>query len=143
MASVLKKNALFHLGPRLRDRLFRAAGARLPSLLESRARFGAIDMTRTLAFSDELNYFPAVYLNLRGREPQGVVEPARVAEVQEQVANALLALRDPHTGKQVVAKVHRREELFSGPFVERAPDLLPRYLREIRQLEIECRRRGE
>jgi predicted AlkP superfamily phosphohydrolase/phosphomutase len=123
-AKLLKKRALFGLGPRLRGRLFRAAGARLPSMLESRARFGAIDMERTVAFSDELNYFPAVYLNVRGREPRGIVEPSQVSEVRNQVSEALCALRDPHTNRPVVAKVYSREELFSGPFVERAPDLL-------------------
>ena len=124
LAAALKEGALFRLGPRLRERLFRTAGARLPSLLESRARFGAIDMSRTLAFSDELNYFPAVHLNVRGREPQGVIDPQAVPDVRARVSEALLALRDPLTHKPVVRAVHPREQLFSGPFVARAPDLL-------------------
>lgn len=120
----LKKLGLHGLPPRLRDRLFRFHGALLPSLIESRARFGAIDMRRTLAFSDELNYFPAVHLNQCGREPRGAFEPRERERVRTRVADALERLRDPFSGRPIVAKVFAREELFEGPFVARAPDLL-------------------
>lgn len=123
-ARQLKQLALSRLSPALRDRLFRMAGATLPSFLESRARFGAIDMTRTQAFSDELNYFPAIHLNLRGREPRGIVAPSDVERTKQRVTDALLALRDPVHGRPVVKRVHAREDLFVGPFVARAPDLL-------------------
>jgi predicted AlkP superfamily phosphohydrolase/phosphomutase len=122
--SHLKAGALGRLSPRLRERLFRLGGARLPSWLESRVRFAAIDMARTRAFSDELNYFPAVHLNLRGREPRGVVAREDRERVIGEVEAALRALRDPDTGRPVLRAVHRREALFEGPFVERAPDLL-------------------
>ena len=120
----LKRFALERLSPRLRDRLFRFGGALLPSLLESRARFGEIDMRRTVAFSDELNYFPAVHLNVRGREPRGIVAARELAQARARVAEALLALRDPFSGRPIVARVYEREQLFRGPFVDRAPDLL-------------------
>jgi len=120
----LKTFGLEGLAPRLRDRVFRFAGALLPSLLESQARFGNIDMSRTLAFSDELNYFPAVHLNVRGREPLGLIEPTDLPAVRARVVRALEALRDPYTNRPIVARVHEREQLFHGPFVERAPDLL-------------------
>jgi predicted AlkP superfamily phosphohydrolase/phosphomutase len=122
--SRLKASALGRLSPRLRERLFRLGGAFLPSWLESRVRFAAIDMAHTQAFSDELNYFPAVHLNLRGREPRGVVAEHERERVIRDVEAALRALRDPETGRRVVRAVHRREALFEGPFVERAPDLL-------------------
>ncbi|MEM9730788.1 MAG: alkaline phosphatase family protein, partial [Myxococcota bacterium] len=71
--SRLKEIALRRFPPRLRERVFRFRNAWLPSRLESQVRFGAIDMTNTVAFSDELNYFPGVHLNVRGREPAGTV----------------------------------------------------------------------
>ncbi len=119
-----KDLALTALPPRLRERLFRARGALLPGLVESRARFGPIDMAHTAAFSDELNYFPAVHLNVRGREPLGTVAPADVPRVRREVTAALCALRDPWSGAPVVAAVHPREALFEGPHLSRAPDLL-------------------
>lgn len=120
----LKEAALTRLPLALRDRVFRLAGATLPSLLESRARFGAIDMARTQVFSDELNYFPALHLNLQGREPAGLVAQGDVAEVVARVRQALLDLRDPLDGQPVVNQVWSRDELFDGPYLNRAPDLL-------------------
>jgi predicted AlkP superfamily phosphohydrolase/phosphomutase len=123
-AARVKALALERLSPALRERLFRASSALLPSWLEAQARFGAIDMRRTEAFSDELNYFPAVNLNVAGREPRGVVARAELPRVRERVREALLSLRDPETGRAPIAKVHAREELFEGPHLARAPDLL-------------------
>ena len=123
-AQRLKSVGLHRLPPKLRDRLFRFHGALLPSWLESRTRFGAIDMPRTLAFSDELNYFPAVHLNQRGREPRGAFGPHERERVRARVVDALERLRDPFTQRPIVARVHAREDVFRGPFVSRAPDLL-------------------
>lgn len=119
-----KALALGRLPARLRDRIFRFHGALLPSWLESRARFGALDMPRTLAFSDELNYFPAVHLNERGREPRGAFDARERTRVRQRVVDALERLRDPFTSRPLVARVFEREALFRGPFVARAPDLL-------------------
>lgn len=124
VAKRLKELALTRLPPALRERVFGLLGTALPSALESRARFGAIDFSRTQCFSDELNYMPAVHLNVAGREPEGVVQPGDIPEVRARLTEALLGLRDPVTGAPVVAAVHRREDLFDGPFVPRAPDLL-------------------
>lgn len=118
--------ALTGLPPRLRERVFRFGGAALPSWLETQARFGGIDFEQTVAFSDELNYFPAVWLNLEGRERRGIVSPAQRAAVTREVSAALRSLRDPWTGAAVVAEVWPREELYEGPWVERAPDLILR-----------------
>ena len=123
VARGLKRAALWALPPATQPRLFsrlsRAAGH-----LEAGVRLGGIDWSRTKAFSEELNYFPAVWLNIKGREPMGTIEPEAAVEVGNDVAEHLLALRDPFDGGQVVEKVHRREELFSGPFLDRIPDLL-------------------
>lgn len=120
----LKEMGLRRLPPRMRERLFRFHDAWLPSLLESRVRFGAIDMSKSIAFSDELNYFPGVYLNLQGREPEGIVSSERREEAILRVRAALLQARDPWNGQRVVSAVHRREALFEGPWLSRAPDLL-------------------
>ena len=96
----------------------------LPGLVESRARFGAIDFSRTVAFSDELNYFPSIHLNLKGREPTGIVGTNDVEQAIRTIDEAMQALRDPWTGFPVVQAVHRREQLYDGPWVSRAPDLV-------------------
>ncbi len=119
-----KELALRRFPPRLRERVFRIGNAWLPSRLESHVRFGAIDMKRTTAFSDELNYFPGIYLNMAGREPKGTVRRDEKHETILRIRTALLAVRDPWAGRPVFRDVVRREELFEGPYLERAPDLL-------------------
>jgi len=65
---------------------------------------GAIDWPQTRAYAMGLN---AVYVNLAGREKDGIVHPGaeRDALVQ-QLARRLEAFRDPETGTRVVTNVH-------------------------------------
>src|SRR5262249_53921815 len=101
---------------------FHARGRMLPGLVESAARYGAIDVRRSAAFSDELNYFPGVWVSRH--EEGGPVLASDVARVRRDVADVLLALRDPDEHAPVFAAVHEREALYDGPFVARAPDLV-------------------
>jgi predicted AlkP superfamily phosphohydrolase/phosphomutase len=112
------------IGPRAREALFGLAGRALPGWIESRARFGAIDFARTRVFSDELNYFPALHVNLRGREPRGIVEARELPSIREALERLARELRDPWGGGRVIERVWAREELFHGPRVDRAPDFL-------------------
>lgn len=124
LTRALKEAALTQLPPKARELAFRVLSNALPGWLESRARFSAIDMERTLVFSEELNYFPSVHLNLEGREPLGKVSLRDRDAVIARTSEALLSLRDAWTDLPVVKHVHRREDLYRGPHVSRAPDLI-------------------
>ncbi|MGQ9652898.1 MAG: alkaline phosphatase family protein [Thermodesulfobacteriota bacterium] len=66
-----------------------------------------------------------VFINLRGREERGSVLPGREYEaLREELIRGFLELKDPLTGQAIIRKVHRREDLYSGPFLERAADLI-------------------
>ena len=66
-----------------------------------------------------------IFINLKGREPDGVVEPGEPYEaLRDRLVAELLALRDPSTGERVVQAVYRREELYEGPFLDLLPDLV-------------------
>src|SRR5262249_43719349 len=67
--------------------------------------------------------FGSVVVNLRGRERDGVVEPAEYETLCVELADRLTELRDP-TGEPIVAAVHRREDLFHGPELTRIPGLV-------------------
>jgi predicted AlkP superfamily phosphohydrolase/phosphomutase len=75
VSSMMKRLALRMIPSQLQARAFRLNGGRWASRLESRSRFGGIDWADTSAFSEELNYFPSIWLNLEGREPEGTVSP--------------------------------------------------------------------
>jgi len=93
--------------------------------LESSARLRGIDWAGTCAFSEEVNTLPAIWLNVRGREPLGTVEPgADYERLREEILARLAEWRNPETGEPVVARGWRREELYHGPAVEAAPDIV-------------------
>ncbi len=120
----LKRAALQYVPAHLQARLFRLQAGRWANWLETRARFAGIEWTDTRAFSEELNYFPSVWLNLQGREPAGVVHPTDYDRVREDVCLAAAALRDPEHGAAVVRRAWRREELYAGPWTQYAPDIV-------------------
>lgn len=105
-------------------RCFRLAGGALASRLESGVRFGGIDWSGTRAFSEELNYFPAIWLNVQGRDRCGTVPVREYTAHCDELRAALRAWRDPITGAAVVAQVWHRDELYRGPHVGLAPDLV-------------------
>jgi predicted AlkP superfamily phosphohydrolase/phosphomutase len=99
----------------------------------ARADIERIDWSRTRAY--RIAMYPlggGIHLNVRGRQPQGTVQAGReYEELRDRIIAGLLEIRDPRDGTQVVRLARRREDLYSGPFVERAPDIVflndPRY----------------
>ena len=79
------------------------------------------DWSRTKAF---LGFHSDLWLNLEGREPEGTVAPRDADALLDELSEALLAIEDPATGARVIAGVHRRDELFTGPHAHLAPDLM-------------------
>ncbi len=71
-------------------------------------------------------YSPAggIRFNLRGREPEGILDPAEAAALGGSLTQALLDLTDPATGTKPITAVYRREELYQGPWLDHAPDLI-------------------
>lgn len=83
----------------------------------------AVDWSQTSAYS--FGYYGQVYVNVKGREPQGVVEPGEAYErLRREIAEKMRAIVDPRDGRPVVDRVFFKEELYEGPQLERAPDLL-------------------
>ena len=66
-----------------------------------------------------------VYVNLAGRDPEGIVRPEDYETVQAQIQDALLAVRDPETGERVVElAITNREAAALGQGGERAGDVI-------------------
>ena len=87
--------------------------------------FQTVDWSQTVAYAHGL--FGNIYLNVHGREPEGVVPRGREYErVRDRIADDLARLRDPEDGGPLCDRVYRREELYSGPAFDEAPDLLVR-----------------
>ncbi len=79
---------------------------------------------------------PAFYVNLQGRDAQGIVPLSEYEALRERLITEFKAVRDPENGLPVVAEVYRREEIYQGEAVDSAPDLIPEpaeYLNEGRR----------
>jgi predicted AlkP superfamily phosphohydrolase/phosphomutase len=106
----------------LRYAVKQRAGGLRERVYQQRTGFTAIDWAQTRAFA--YGMFGNVVVNLRGRERDGIVEPGEEYEtVRSEIAARAMDLRDPQ-GAPIVAAVHRREDLFDGPQIEKVPDLL-------------------
>ncbi len=68
-------------------------------------------------------YYSRIFLNVVGREPQGIVTPAEYESVRDDLIRRLGQITDDR-GRVMKTKALRPQELFDGPYVDEAPDLL-------------------
>jgi predicted AlkP superfamily phosphohydrolase/phosphomutase len=85
-----------------------------------------IDWSRTRAYTFGLG---GLYLNLHGREAQGIVENA--AEMTAELIARLTGLRD-ETGEVAIQQVYATSEIYRGPYIDAAPDMIVGYARGYR-----------
>jgi predicted AlkP superfamily phosphohydrolase/phosphomutase len=85
---------------------------------------GDVDWTKTRAYGIGFN---SVYLNLAGREAEGIVPPGQAGAVAADLARQLATFTDPRSGKRIVRRVFRGEDVFRGERVHEAPDLVVGY----------------
>ncbi len=88
-----------------------------------------VDWRHTKAYGLGIN---ALYLNLAGRERDGIVTDGQRDALLDEISEKLLAFRDPLNGKQVIAGVYRTDRVYSGPCTPQAPDLIVGYRRGYR-----------
>jgi predicted AlkP superfamily phosphohydrolase/phosphomutase len=97
----------------------------VPGRTSSGEWFKDVDWSRTKAYGLGLG---GVYLNLKGREAQGVVAPGEEAKaLKAEIGKKLLALKDGPNGPAAVVRVYDRESVYAGPYRDNAPDLIIGY----------------
>lgn len=86
------------------------------------------DMLQDVQWSKTKAYavgFGGIYLNVHGREAYGIVQNGHEAEaLKTEIASKLRALYDEKERLKPVKQVYDRYEVYSGPYVEEAPDLI-------------------
>lgn len=93
---------------------------------QSHVYFSAIQWSETKAYAAYDEFMArGIRVNLKGREPGGVVEPG---EDYERIRNILIdeisRIKHPLTHEPVVYGVYRREDLYRGEYIHKAPDLV-------------------
>ncbi len=92
--------------------------------------FANVDWSRTRAYGLGLN---GLYLNLRGREREGIVEPGSQADaLLGEIREKLLQVRDPKDGSPVITRIDLASEAYLGPYARSGPDALVGYNRGYR-----------
>jgi predicted AlkP superfamily phosphohydrolase/phosphomutase len=126
-----KKGALYRLKQLLPWPLVRQVTSRLPHSVQSKLvklwSKRMFDWRRTRAFPVPMDHAGYIRVNLRGREPEGIVEPGGEYETLcDELADGFLGFRDLRTGQPIVRRVHRQRELSppDAPARDRLPDLV-------------------
>lgn len=80
-----------------------------------------IDWSKTVAYAQ--GNFGQIFLNIKGRQPNGSVEPEDAPALIAKIKERLFSIKHPETGEPLVEKVYERSDLYSGPYSDMGPDL--------------------
>ena len=86
--------------------------------------FSGVDWERTRAYAIGLG---GIYLNRKGREHRGVVAGEETSALRREIADKLSGLRDADTGEVAINRAFDAAEIYAGPYVGEAPDLVIGY----------------
>ena len=96
---------------------------------DSSEPFADVDWSHTRAYGIGLN---GLYVNVSGRERDGIVDPAQADALLREIRDKLLAVRDPKDNSQVITRIDLASEVYQGPIRARGPDALVGYNRGYR-----------
>jgi predicted AlkP superfamily phosphohydrolase/phosphomutase len=83
-----------------------------------------VDWSRTRAYALGLG---GIYVNVRGREAQGIVAREEVRAVKQEIVARLAGLRDEARGEIAVKEVYDLAEIYDGPYLDGGPELVVGY----------------
>jgi predicted AlkP superfamily phosphohydrolase/phosphomutase len=81
-----------------------------------------VDWERTTAWGLG-GYYGRLFLNVKGREEKGLIDPGDYEKVRDEIAARLAAIED-EKGKNIGTRALKPQEVYTGPHVDRAPDLV-------------------
>ncbi len=107
----------------------RSVSRHLPASLRDHLRLhwanSRIDWSQTRAYPLPTDLLGYIRINLKGREPHGIVDSgSEYADLCCQISDALRTLVNPHNGKRIVREVFHTDQVFPGPQRGRLPDLI-------------------
>lgn len=83
-----------------------------------------VDWKNTKAFANLTWTDGLIKINLEGRQPDGSVTKEQYDAICDEVINKLKALVDPLTNEKVMDGVYKRQEIYHGPYLDTAPDII-------------------
>ena len=99
----------------------RPADKKLDDLFGGGTFWENVDWTRTRAYAMGIGQ---IYFNLRGRESRGIVSPgAEARQLADEMRSRLLLMKDPDDGAPIIRAVYKRDDIYSGEFLNNASEL--------------------
>ena len=87
--------------------------------------FENVDWQNTKAYGLGLS---GIYINQIGREGQGIINKViEKGELLIELKNNLLNVKDNETGKPIIKEVYITSDIYNGPYIDNAPDLIVGY----------------
>ena len=83
-----------------------------------------VDWSQTRAYCIGLT---GLWLNIKGREAHGIVEPQDAAALRAEIVGKLSGLKDEQTGDVAINQVYEAQKIYSGPYTDEAPDMIVGY----------------
>lgn len=101
-----------------------------PNLRKDPGLFFNVDWSRTKAYGCGFN---GLYVNMQGREKNGIVPPSESDALLAEIRTKLLETMDPATGMPAITKVYKSDEFLKDRgHLEIGPDMMVGYARSIR-----------
>lgn len=95
--------------------------------------FPHVDWSNSYAYS--LGTTGNIYINMKGREPFGIVEPGKDYEaICERIKQDLMSFEDPDNGKKIIERIYKKQELIHGKSFNEAPDLIVQFSKGYRNM---------
>ncbi len=116
--------ASFRRGVNLNTWLWREGYLALKENVTTGDWFEGVDWSRTKAYAFGLG---GIYINLKGREGQGIVDPKERDNLVMEIKDLLTGLRDEQTGCIAIKAVYDSHDVYTGPYLDEAPDLIVGY----------------
>jgi predicted AlkP superfamily phosphohydrolase/phosphomutase len=86
--------------------------------------YDRVDWSKTRAYALGIN---GVYVNLKDREPNGIVDPQEAQRIKDEIIARLVLAVDPLRNKPIVRAAYDSHKIYSGPHLFLAPDVLVGY----------------
>jgi predicted AlkP superfamily phosphohydrolase/phosphomutase len=78
----------------------------------------------TKAYANWIGAEEGIFINMKGREPYGIIERGEeYKKIVNEIIDRLKQLTDPDTGERITDWAAPREDVYSGPYIQNAPDI--------------------
>jgi len=83
-----------------------------------------VDWSKTKAYCLGL---AGLWLNVKGRESQGIVEPQEAGALRDEICEKLAGLKDEEKGETAINRAFNTHKIYNGPYKTDAPDIIVGY----------------